>query len=84
LAQVIIRRSLAIVIISQAEPETTEIVIDIAYTFDPNTVDGVPARETQQQASRFRTDFDKFSDLEWQVLFDHGYSAARQSLSRLC
>ncbi len=50
-----------------------------------DTVDSPPAPPTQvqHQAAGIRTDFDSFSDLEWNLLFDHGYSLAEKILGPL-
>ena len=45
----------------------------IDQTEDPDA----PHREIQRQASRIRTDMDRFSDLEISVLVQHGYCVAR-------
>src|SRR5262245_60034021 len=53
-------------------------MIDIGETVPGQ--DGMPAPAIQQQAPRLRTDLDAFSELEWRVLYDHGYSVARKVL----
>lgn len=57
-----------------------EIVVDISDTCDE---EGFPSASFQQQGARFRTDLDYFSNLEWHMLYDHGYATARKLLRPL-
>jgi len=51
--------------------------------WDTASPGSAPPVDIQEKAARIRTDFDTFSDIEWQLLFDHGYSVANKVLAPL-
>jgi predicted acylesterase/phospholipase RssA len=63
--------------------QTNELVVPIDEVVGGEVIDTAPSAQTQSALARLRTDFDKFTALEWTGLLSHGYGVAKKRLATI-